>query len=481
LKVIDKRDRVIGNIVLNLPDRQIRSYWVILLGVFIFSISMLYIKITLYEKGYVTSDCAYYANLFWNTAKGDFFYSDFVSERYGGTNYLDDHFSPTLIIVSIIYKIFKTPKSLVVIQSITPSITAMFLFLCIRKNKTLSNLILIIFIISYLFFEMNITATVDSIYGFHHDCIIPVFVVISYYAYLEKNFLIFLLSIFFLCGLKEDLPIILLFLSLIHIVASKILKKWAVKKFIYGILIISLFFIFSGIVVYPYFFRGEFGTFHSGVFFDLKNLSFQDFDQRWIKLFCFSSSIFAPDILILGVPLLAIFSIKSISPGDWHSFVLIILTVIAAFEGYRRTKTLRKPSLVSLRQVFFLATMLFLVFSIQKGGEYIVNEIMYVRSLPYLGEYENLDKISGKIPENAILKTTADLQVRFANRKHLTWDIEKAEYLVANDLTKFPTRRYYGWQEEFKMLEKVKRGGDFILIANVGTFNLYQRIKKSTG
>jgi hypothetical protein len=282
-----------------------------------------------------------------------------------------------------------------------------------------------------------------------------------------------------LAGLKEDIPFLLLlgatvlYIKLLREKSTLNLETY--KKYFLCSLFISVAFIIIGLFVFPYLSRGAFGTAHSNIIFKLHSLDIGQFDGNWLKLFFFLSGLFAIEIWILIVPLLLLFSLKSIGPGDWHSFLPLIIICIGAIEGYKRSQFSANTKLFYLRQVAIVVTIGLLCIWSEQGIRLLGKAVKDAEFRPYLGNYESLRELDGDIPKHAYLRTTADLMVRYTNRAHLTWSVGKAEYVVINrNLMKRSLRRY-GYDYDYTLIDYVRNSDKFILVKSVDSFELYRR------
>ena len=463
-----------------LPSHNFTHHMPIICVIVLIFISILYVKLSLFEKGYVTSDCAYYANMLWNTGGEKLLFAEYVKERFGGISYLNDHFSPTLVLLAIVYQFLPNPKMLLVIQTLVPLITCFILYACVSNEHEKGIPIYYWIVIwGYLFNPFHITATIDSVYGFHHDSLIPLFASLVYFAIIKKRFYLFICSLALLAGLKEDIPILLLFGSSIVYLKYKMKKVDCnleyYKKYFLSTVIVSFAFIIIGLFLFPYFTRGVYGTVASGIIFRLRLSKIVQFDRSWLGLLFFLGGLFAVEIWILILPVLMLLSQKSIGPGDWHSFLPLIIMCIAAMEGYKRSKFSSENKFLHMRQVVILVTMFLLCFWSEQGIRALRFAVKDAAIRPYLGNYERLRELDGHIPQHAYVTTTNDLRVRYTNRAHLTWTTHKAEYVVINTNLMQRSFKRYGYDSDYGLIDYVQNSDKFIFVKSVDTFKLYRR------
>ena len=441
---------------LSVNNSQILNKFFIVLS-FSFIIIIFYIKYTLYLKGHVTSDIAYYTNMLWNTNLYDkFLYSDYIYQLhpYKLKTFFYDHFTPTYILLVPIYKLFPSPVTLLVIKSILPVLTAFLLIKCFNvyipnnddKVKNFAHLLAI----TYLFHPINILATIDTIYGFHFECLIPFFVVLTMYFFIKKSLVLYIISYTLLLGIRESIPINgLLFCIILMFYYRYSINNNAnrfLKHSILFTLIISVLYILAGLIIIPFLLVGKIGTASSGIVKDILLLKF--FDNIWLilqwkELLLFIPSFLAPELIMLSVPeLLTLITqrtwygtvVPTYGPYDWHSFYILAIFIIAFVVGLRR---LINTDIAFLKDKFFkkgvFGIVLFcLLVSIIVGVIKLTREIEHTMSIPYLHNKNSISDIAKHIPLDASLKTTADLIVYFTNRPHLTWQLEHAKYVLIN-------------------------------------------------
>ncbi len=119
---------------------------------------------------------------------------------------LADHFGPILIILAPIYKLFSSAETLLILQALFVSLSAIPIYLIAikeLKNITLSLLITLAFLTS-----VAITSAV--IFDFHLATISVLPLSIILYSWYFKKWLLYSITLFLSILFKEDLPIFLL-------------------------------------------------------------------------------------------------------------------------------------------------------------------------------------------------------------------------------------------------------------------------------
>ncbi len=424
---------------------------------FVFIIIIFYIKYTLYLKGYVTSDIAYYANMLWNTNFYDkFLYSDYIYQLhpYKLKTFFYDHFTPTYTLLVPLYKLLPSPVTLLVIKTILPVLTAFLLIKCfniyITNNNHKINNIAPLFAITYLYHPINVLATIDTIYGFHFECLIPFFVVITMYFFIKKSLISYIISYTLLLGIRESIPINGLLFCVILILYYRYNTNQDNNKFlqhsIVFTLIISVLYILAGLIIVPFLLVGKVGTASSGMVKDILLLKFFNNIElilQWKVLLLLIPSFIATELIILSIPeLLTLITqrtwygavVPTYGPYDWHSFYILAVFSIAFIVGFYRLINIEREFLKYkiLKQGVFILVFIGLLISITVGIFQLKEEIKHTISIPYLHNQVSISDIAKHIPVDASLKTTADLIVYFTKRPHLTWKLEHAKYVLIN-------------------------------------------------
>ncbi|MBF0171350.1 MAG: DUF2079 domain-containing protein [Nitrospinae bacterium] len=444
--------------IISITNKPFDLYKVFIVLSFIFIVIVFYIKYTLYIKGYVTSDIAYYANMLWNTNfYNKLLYSDYIYQLhpYKLKTFFYDHFTPTYILLVPLYKLFPSPITLLVIKTVLPVFTAFLIINCFfyTYNNTNNNnikWIASLFAIAYLYHPINILATIDTIYGFHFECLIPFFVILTMYFFIQKRFIPYIISYILLLGIRESIPINGILFSIILILYYRYNTDYNntifLRRSIWATSIVSMLYILAGLIIVPLLLVGKVGTASSGVVGDILLLKFlQNIELlfQWKTLLLFIPSFLAPEIAILSVPeLLTLITkrtwygavVPTYGPYDWHSFYILAVFAVAFIVGFQRLEKIQRDFLKndSMKKSIFYMVLFALLTSIFIGGLKLKDVIKRTITAPYLHNQNSVAEVSKHIPLEASLKTTADLIVYFTNRPHLTWQLEHAEYILIN-------------------------------------------------
>ena len=151
-----------------------------------------------------------------------------------------DHFNPSLILISLIYKILPKPEFLLFLQVLFVSLSGYMIFLIgkeISKNLTFS----VFLSLSYLFFIGTQNALIAD---FHAITLSNLFYALFVYFYLKSDFKKFLVSYLIFLGFKEHLFIAgvltLLSLWLFKNQWKKKLMLTSLLSIAYGIIVIKI-------------------------------------------------------------------------------------------------------------------------------------------------------------------------------------------------------------------------------------------------
>ena len=396
----------------------------------LFGILVVYIKVMLAYKGHVNSDCSYYANCLWNTdLHSKLLYSEMCQDRFGVNSFLNDHFSPTLIILAPIYQFFQSPILLLVIQGTTPIFSAILIHKIIQSYIVIDNLSSMVFSIllpiAYLYNTSTLNATIDWSHGFHHDCLIPPLIFTTIYTYIIGHKKLSFLSIILLAGMKEDLPFLLLIGGVYIYLTDKDHRQPA--KYVIAV---SILFILS-CILYQYLTIGQAGTIHlqqNETYFMFKTPinGLISLTGYWFIILLFFP-IFGKRLILLAFPEMILYSYRFDAPYEWHSFVVIAILFLSSIYGFRNIDKPDNKELINFGLICLLASCAL--------GLYAVTDIcIRYSNLPFLNDYRDTIEIPSKILTESNIITTTDLKIYFANRQRLAESVIKdtIQYIVVN-------------------------------------------------
>lgn len=414
----------------------------------------------------LTSDIVLYSNMLWNTDfSGNILYSDWLFYSRGAVSGLSEHFFPTILLLAPFYHIFPNPVWLLFLQSAASAITGILVYVLANDviKKKLPALLLSFF---YLFHPAILGATLDASVGFHHDSLIPPLLLAATLFFYRKNFSGYLISLLLVLGLKESLPILGLIFGCGLVANKKYDRKWYVST-----ILISVFFICSGLWFYP--FLTGVKAVHASNFLNLladpiariktSNIKY------WLVMGLFAPAFFASGILFLAMVDMSIYILGGTSPFDWHSFTSSAILIVASIFGlnslykndfiYFYNKTVRSKVIINIFFTIFLISILF--------GSFVLLEKCFFNKekLSVSIKYSDIDSIKKLIPPDSTLAVSPDLALFFVNRKHLCGGsvdcLYKSEYTIVNnaDRPEFLYNRafveqFYKYSDQSELLSK---------------------------
>lgn len=417
----------------NFSAKKSRPYWKILcLVVLVWMLFIGALKYNIYDKGLITSDVVLYANILWNTGGHDILFSDMFYDWFGYTTFLNEHFAPTLLILSIFYKIFPHVLSLIFLQTFVNATAALLLFY-LGKKVLKSDFLAFIISLGYLFHPALVSATIDNVYGFQHDTFfLPLFMLLAIF-YFEKKFVPFIISLTLLVGLKENM-------ALAGIIGGLILLLFGNKKFGGFTVLISAAMSFIGLWLVPHF-SGVANRHAMDVLANLANFNFLYGIERfayWSVLLLLLPAILAPEILIFAAPDLFLYFTTYRLPFDHYVFFVFSVFSVAAVFGMKkfldseRLKNIFLKKKVLLWGVVAILVSGFIVGNIKVAGRYVelLNKFSWRKV-----NLSAMNEIKTKIPTNVCLVTSSDIAAYFVNRQCLSFyhlSLPTADYVLIN-------------------------------------------------
>lgn len=439
--------------------------WIVIIGV---------AKFDLYQKSILTSDMALYPNILWNTNfNGDILYNKMLFDWYGYKTFLNEHFSPTILLLAPLYALLPHPLTLVFLQTIVAGITAFLVYFLGRQILKVDWLAFLL-AVGYLLHPSLLSATVDNVYGFHHDILLMPLVILAAIFLFRKKILFFAITLFFLFGLKENIPIAGLILGIV-LLFSKEYKKYGLIT-----LLFSLTFSFFGLFLLPFLTANS--NHHAlDVLGLIKDFSFQELVLNlksfsyWSVLLLFLPAIFAPEVLVVAGVDLAMYFFARKLPFYHHVFFVYPIFIVAAVIGLKKmldkifflnfagTKFGRVATLIlPMVVLFFIAGDLLVIkqyFSLEK--KFSSRKIDLV----------SLSSFKNSIPADKCLVTTSDLAVYFVNRHCLSWSeksLATSDYILVNRNSRlgFDGDANFIKKVDSLGLKPVLQEGDLVLFKN---------------
>jgi uncharacterized membrane protein len=205
---------------------------ILMVSILIYIVLFIFVSIWKYKNfGYNAIDLAIFNQVFYNTSMGDLF-----SMTIHPHSYLGDHFEIIILLLTPIYMLFRSPVSLLVMQTVIIGASAWPLFLIAKKisNNTIALLMTTVYLLNPFIQNMNL-------FEFH---ILPfaIFTLLfAFYYYLENRFVLFLLFLFLSLLVREDVALVVIMFSLLSLFDKKE-KRWIITPGIIGIAWLALVF-----------------------------------------------------------------------------------------------------------------------------------------------------------------------------------------------------------------------------------------------
>ena len=189
-------------------------------------------------------DLGLFDQILWNSAHGNIL----ISSLKGNVTYLTDHFSPILIVLVPVYKLFYSPFTLLVLQTIVLGCSGIIVFF-IAEKVIKNDLISYLFAFSFLSY---LPLRLINIFDFHVISLAIPLLLAGFLCFLcHKKHLS--LVFFFLAGLcKEEILLVLIFLGIVLFLFFKERKMGIILVLYGGILFIC------GIFIIPKIFGKEY-------------------------------------------------------------------------------------------------------------------------------------------------------------------------------------------------------------------------------
>ncbi len=191
---------------------------------FVFFMWSIILTYKYYNFGYYDWDLALYAHAMWNLSHGTPYSSLF------GTNFWANHANYIAVALVPFYKIFPHPLTLITMK-ISSFVIGGFLFYRIAKVP-LGGLIANILLLIYFLFPANIFMLLHE---FDFESLSIAIIFMAFYFQTKKNFKGFIVSIFLLTTVKENMPFVVMAWGIYHLVFTKSGKlKWGGITFLAG-------------------------------------------------------------------------------------------------------------------------------------------------------------------------------------------------------------------------------------------------------
>jgi hypothetical protein len=410
----------------------------------IWLVPMLVLKLRLLDRFGLTSDIAYYANMLHNTGydRGDgafrFLYTTYDVLRFMSGTFLTEHFSPTFALLAPLQWLLPHPLLLTILQPVLIAVAGLGLFRLTTQvgqrfgAPPLAAVLPAVVLTTYLFNASNLTATADSIYGFHHDSLIPPLIIWGLRWALAGRWKLATTAFLLLLGVKENMPIVLGAFMAACLPFGWLLPR---RRAALGLVLCILF--FAGCLWFQ--FRNA--NRHVSIVYQFLDPEAIDGALqrlgRWdLVLHLWPAWLALP----FALPAAAEFCLQLMGrtiPYDWHSYPLMVFMLLGTmFTGqWLLGRAVRWGRLAPAAGLALLGLLLLPpVFAGVRNYGYLWQ---VAGALPRLGEREDAKRLLALVPADAKLGVTSDLLVWAAERRHLLWpeSVDFAEYILVNRRT----------------------------------------------
>lgn len=299
-------------------------------------------------KPYVL-DMGNYDQALWNTLHGRFLH--FTGQPEMGQVRLGMHVEPILIPLSLLYLVYSDPKTLLVFQAVVIALGALPAFLLARE-KLENDLAAVVFAAAYLLFP---ALEVANLFDFHAVSLTPTLFLYAFYFMQKRNYRLFALFALLAASCKEEISLLVVMMGLyIFLIQSN--RKEGLLTVVAGV----IWFYVAVYVIIPHFHPGgasPFLSYYQGLGdnplqiaislitrpkFILEMLvTRQNLVYLYELLMPFAFlSLFAPQVLLLALPSLAINLLSGNAPMQRLAFQypapIVPFVVISSICGAER-------------------------------------------------------------------------------------------------------------------------------------------------
>lgn len=177
-----------------------------------------------YNFQYNAMDLAIFNQTIFATAHGNLFASSIHPPSY-----LGDHFSPFLLVIALLYKLFSHPLLLLFLQTVSIASSSLLIYALAGRENGKKTGLLFVFLWLINPFVQNIT-----LYEFHTLGFAILGLLLSLYYYQKNKFGLFLLFIFISFLSREDVALVTICFSVLAIIDKKEFK-WIVMPAILSV------------------------------------------------------------------------------------------------------------------------------------------------------------------------------------------------------------------------------------------------------
>ncbi len=182
-------------------------------------------------------DLAIFNQVFYNSSLGNLY--NFTIHP---TSYLGDHFEIIIFLLIPFYSLFKSPITLLFLQTLFLALAAVPLYLIAKKYLNPWQTLLIIFL--YLFNPVTLNI---NLFEFHALALVPFFIFWTFYFYDQNKFKTFLIFAVLSLFIREDVSFIIFMFGILAILDRKKIK-WILTP-----VFLSVFYFFTALKIVAYF------------------------------------------------------------------------------------------------------------------------------------------------------------------------------------------------------------------------------------
>ena len=435
----------------------------------------------------------------WNTIHGRIFQ---ITDP-NGTNIISRlafHADFILILISPLYLIWSNPQMLLLLQSVVLGIGALFVFaisMSILKNKGLS----LTFAVVYL---LNPALHYSNLYDFHPVTLGTTLLLATFYFFLKKRYLIFLIFAFLTGLTKEEIWAIISLFGLAITIRSLIENKFKLNKknafeIIFGITIFLSSAIFGYFLItkliplakggdhFALSYYSDFGTSATGIFTNvlfspLKTLTTILQPARLLYMFQLLAplgflSLLSPLALVFAIPDLAINLLSNNSQLHeiYYQYTAAITPFLLISAIYSANFLIRRFS--KIKTIYIIIYLLFttLICSYAFGslpGSMHANLDMFNKQLSYRGV---IDNFISQIPTKYSIAATNNIGSHLSRRQKIFTipvGIDQADVILflLNDPYAQPSLKI-----QTEMAKAMEKNKDYIEVFKQGDFIAFEK------
>lgn len=421
-----------------------RSTFLFSLALIALYVGILATKIGLLRGNVLYSDWVLFNNMLWNTNFGELWlYTHFFYQAFGFTTFFSEHFPLIFLVLAPIYQIAPWPEYfLLALHGAAPILAAIGIratAVKLLEDRALAS----VMGIAFAFNPAILQPTIDSIYGFHPDCLLPPLAALVGWSLAAKRSGIYFTALLLALTVKENVPAygIILGLCLIVFTARRTQGLWTIA--------ISLLIFLLASKGVPWFMGRESRNigFVWKFLDDVMHLR-ATFDYTQAELvhaarygLAFLPALFVlPFLSVMGPDLLLIGQIPYATTASWHMMLPVTVLGIASVFGTARILSLNSTGALAwlaLRPQLIRFYWIMVIIAALIAGPLDL-WIKYGRWSKYGVEVDQAaiaDAIR-LVPPDAGVVATKDLEQFFMRRKYISsvvWKGEKVfSYLVIN-------------------------------------------------